>query len=67
MPADLQLHVLLLRGSLLESAGRADEAESALKAALPIGGKRVAVELGGFYMRAGRYADAQRVAEEDLA
>lgn len=67
MPADLQLHVLLLRGSLLESAGRADEAESALKAALPIGGKRVAVELGGFYMRAGRYADAQRVAEEALA
>lgn len=67
LPADLQLHVLLMRASLLESFGRADEAETALKTALPLGGKRVAVELGGFYMRAGRYAEAQRVAEEALA
>jgi len=67
LPADLQLHVLLMRASLLESFGRVDEAEAALRAALPIGGKRVAVELGGFYMRAGRFADAQRVAEEALA
>ncbi len=67
LTADLQVHVLLLRASVLESLGRNDEAEAAFRAALPLSKKRVAAELGGFYLRAGRFADAQRVAEEALA
>ena len=65
--ADLQLHVLLLRASLLESVGRNEEAEAAFRTALPLSKKRVAAELGGFYLRAGRFSDAQRVAEDALA
>jgi glycosyltransferase involved in cell wall biosynthesis len=67
LPEDLQLHVLLMRAALLEGFGRLSEAEAALLSALPLAKKRVAVELGGFYMRAGRFADAQRIAEEALA
>jgi tetratricopeptide (TPR) repeat protein len=61
------LDVLLTRASLLETLGRAGEAEFAFQAALPFGKRRVAAELGAFYLRAGRFADAQRVAEEALA
>lgn len=64
---DLQVHVLLLRASLLETFGRNEEAEAAYRQAFPLSKKRVGVELGGFYLRAGRLADAQRVAEEALA
>jgi tetratricopeptide (TPR) repeat protein len=67
IPGDLQLHVLLLRASLLEPLGRLDEAENALRSAMPLAKRRVGAELGAFYLRAGRFADAQRVAEEALA
>jgi tetratricopeptide (TPR) repeat protein len=67
VPGDLQLHVLLLRASLLEALGRNAEAEAAYVSALPLSKRRVAAELGAFYLRAGRFADAQRVAEEALA
>jgi tetratricopeptide (TPR) repeat protein len=62
-----QIDVLLLRATLLEGLGRALEAELTYRSALPLGKRRVAAELGGFYLRAGRFADAQRVAEEALA
>jgi tetratricopeptide (TPR) repeat protein len=62
-----QIDALLLRASLLESLGRHTEAEGVLQMALPLAKRRVAAELGGFYLRAGRFADAQRVAEEALA
>ncbi len=62
-----QIDALLLRASLLEALGRAQEAESAYQNALPISKRRAAAELGAFYLRAGRFADAQRVAEEALA
>jgi glycosyltransferase involved in cell wall biosynthesis len=64
---DVQLEAALMRGSLLESLGRMDEAEAALRCALPLAKRRAATELGAFYLRAGRYAEAQRVAEEALA
>ncbi|HKU69056.1 MAG TPA: glycosyltransferase [Candidatus Baltobacteraceae bacterium] len=67
IPGDLQLHVLLLRASLCETLGRPEEAEFALRTAMPLGKRRVGAELGAFYLRAGRFADAQRVAEEALA
>jgi tetratricopeptide (TPR) repeat protein len=67
IPGELQLHVLMLRASLLETLGRLAEAEAAFLAALPLAKRRVAAELGAFYLRAGRFADAQRVAEEALA
>lgn len=62
-----QIDALLLRGALLEGLGRAAEAEQTFQSALPLAKKRAAAELGGFYLRAGRFADAQRVAEEALA
>lgn len=62
-----QIDALLLRASLLEALGRAVEAEATFRSALPLGKRRVAAELGSFYLRAGRFADAQRVAEEALA
>lgn len=64
---NIQLDTLLLRASLLEGLGRTQEAESTFQLALPLGKRRVAAELGAFYLRAGRFADAQRVAEEALA
>lgn len=64
---DLQLLVLLMRASLLEPLGRLVEAENALRSAMPLAKRRVGAELGAFYLRAGRFADAQRVAEEALA
>lgn len=65
--AGTNLDVTLMRGSLLEALGRGDEAEAVLRGALPLDKRRVAIELGGFYMRNGRFAEAQRVAEEALA
>lgn len=62
-----QIDALLLRASLLEAVGRTVEAELAFQSALPLGKRRAAAELGGFYLRVGRFADAQRVAEEALA
>ena len=62
-----QLPAALLRASLLEACGRVGEAESTLRAVMPLAKRRVGAELGAFYLRAGRYADAQRVAEEALA
>lgn len=62
-----QIDAVLLRASLLEALGRHVEAESAFQSALPLAKGRAAAELGGFYLRAGRFADAQRVAEEALA
>lgn len=61
------LDVALMRGSLLEALGRTQEAEEALRGALPLDKRRAAIELGGFYLRSGRFAEAQRVAEEALA
>jgi Flp pilus assembly protein TadD len=63
----LQVDTLLLRGNVLESLGRSDEAEQSFRDALPVAKKRAAAELGAFYLRAGRFTDAQRVAEEALA
>ena len=62
-----QLDALLLRGSIFEAMGRGDDAEAAFRGALPLERKRAAVELASFYLRSGRIAEAQRVAEEALA
>jgi tetratricopeptide (TPR) repeat protein len=57
----------LLRAALLEPLGRLEEAERTLRDASSRGGQRVAVELAGFYLRAGRVEDAKRVANQALA
>lgn len=62
-----QIDALLLRGSILELAGRKAEAEGSFREALPLAKKRAAIELAAFYLREGRPADAQRVADEALA
>jgi len=60
-----QTDAIVLEANLLEAAGRIDEAEAVLTAALP-GQDRVAVELASMYLRAGRMEDAKRVAERAL-
>jgi tetratricopeptide (TPR) repeat protein len=62
-----QTDALLLRGSILDLAGRKEEAEASFREALPLAKKRAAIELAAFYLREGRPADAQRVADEALA
>lgn len=62
-----QVDALLLRASVLDSLGCKEQAESAFQAALPLGHRRAAIELAGFYLREGRPHDAKRVAEEALA
>lgn len=62
-----QIDALLLRGSIQELAGRKEEAEASFREALPLAKKRAAIELAAFYLREGRPADAQRVADEALA
>jgi tetratricopeptide (TPR) repeat protein len=57
----------LLRAGLLEQLGRTDDAEAALLALVPEAKQRAAIELAGLYLRAGRVADAQRIAQEALA
>ena len=61
-----QLDAVLLRASLLESAGRSEDALADLVAASEHGGERVAVELASLYLRLGRVEDAKRVAERAL-
>jgi tetratricopeptide (TPR) repeat protein len=62
-----QLDASLLRASILEAMERTHEAEAEFVAALSLGRQRAAVELASFYLRAGRFGDAKRVAEEALA
>lgn len=62
-----QLDALMLKASILESAGRIEDAEATYRAALALDRQRVAVELAGMYLRQGRIADAQRTATEALA
>ncbi|HEY9179928.1 MAG TPA: tetratricopeptide repeat protein, partial [Candidatus Baltobacteraceae bacterium] len=57
---------VLMKSSLLESAGRIDEAERALLGVLPMGRQRVGVELAGLYLRGGRIEEAKRIAEQAL-
>lgn len=58
---------VLVRSGLLETLGRAQEAEATLRAALACGGRRIAVELAALCLRLGRADEAKRVAEEALA
>jgi len=59
--ADATLH----RIKLLAAVGREAEIEAALRAALP--DRRIAVELGGRLMSAGRFAEAQAIVEGALS
>ena len=63
----VQLDAVLLRAAVLEASGSAEEAERIFQSALPLNPKRAAVELASFYLRAGRIAEAQRVAQQALA
>lgn len=63
----VQLDAVLLRAAILESSGSAGEAERLFQSALPLNPKRAAVELASFYLRAGRIAEAQQVAQQALA
>lgn len=58
--------VLLMKGAILENLGREADAELALKDACAYGKQRAAVELAGFYLRAGRVEEAKRIAERAL-
>jgi len=62
-----QVDAILLRASLLEGSGRAADAELLLTKSLALSKQRVAVELAGLYMRAGRLEEARAVAEAALA
>jgi glycosyltransferase involved in cell wall biosynthesis/Flp pilus assembly protein TadD len=57
---------LSMRASLLETQGRFDEQEQSLQRAYESDAQRGAVPLSSFYLRAGRYEDAARVAGEAL-
>jgi glycosyltransferase involved in cell wall biosynthesis/thioredoxin-like negative regulator of GroEL len=57
---------MLLEAALLEAVGRIGDAESALRAAVPLERKRASVELAALLLRAGRLEDAKRVAAEAL-
>ncbi len=60
------LDAALVRATLLDALGRSGEAESTLRAALPAGKRRVAVELASLYLRQGRLDEAKSVAEQAL-
>ena len=61
-----QVDGLLLRAALLESRGDVADAEALLRRTLLLNRKRIGVELASLYLRAGRFADAARVAQEAL-
>ncbi len=58
---------LLHRARILQALRRYPEAEATLRRALPLGGRRVAVVLAGFFMQIGDYERARLTAEEALA
>ncbi|MFN2462010.1 MAG: hypothetical protein ABR591_15235, partial [Candidatus Velthaea sp.] len=60
--AEATLH----RTKLLAQLHRDDEIEAALRAALPSPDGRIAVELAGRLMAAGRFTEARRIAEDAL-
>ena len=62
----VNVDALLMQSSILEGLGRAQEAEKALRVALPIGKQRVAVELAGLYLRLGRLDEAKSIAAQAL-
>ncbi|MEO6912893.1 MAG: tetratricopeptide repeat protein, partial [Candidatus Baltobacteraceae bacterium] len=62
-----QLDAALLKAATLETLNRAPEAETTLTSAMQLSKQRVGVELAGLYLRQGRIADAQRIAEEALS
>ena len=61
-----QIDALLLKAQCLEKCGRAQEAADLLEGAMRQDPARVAIELASIYLRAGRFSDAQRVAEHAL-
>jgi tetratricopeptide (TPR) repeat protein len=58
---------LLLQASLMEAAGDTARAEASLVTAFGADRQRGGVELASFYLRAQRYSDAARIAEQALA
>lgn len=60
------IEAALMKSTLLESAGRIDEAERTLRDVLPAGKQRVAVELAGLLLRNGRLEEAKRIAAQAL-
>lgn len=57
---------LMMAAALHETLGSSSDAERTLKDAMPHARTRVAVELAGFYLRAGRLDEAKSVAEAAL-
>jgi glycosyltransferase involved in cell wall biosynthesis len=57
---------LLLKASMLETQGRFDEQETALRDAYGYEPARCAVPLSSFYLRMKRYDDAARIADEAM-
>ena len=62
----LNIDAVLMKASLHESLGEVTHAETTLMQAMPDARTRIAVELAGLYLRAGRLDDAKRVAEAAL-
>lgn len=61
-----QVDALLMRARLLVDTQRFTDAEAVLIATMELDAARGAVDLAGLYMRLGRYADAQNIAERIL-
>lgn len=61
-----QLDAVLMKAELLDARGEALAAERTLLGARHLDQQRVGVQLAGLYLRAGRYADAARIAETAL-
>ncbi len=62
-----QLEPVVLKAKCLEDCGRVDEAAILLEGSLALDVHRVSIELGTLYLRTGRFAEAQRLAENALA
>lgn len=62
-----RLEPILLKAKCLEDCGRAGEAAALLEGSLALDLHRVSIELGTLYLRTGRFAEAQRLAENALA